>query len=72
MKAIFINKSLNKDLKSMINNRLNIVSVNASSVSGESIEVETKEPFSIDSYVYYSNYNDRNSDLELLNKELLK
>jgi len=72
MKTLFINKSLNKDLKSIIENRVNIVSINAGSVSGESIEVETKEPFSIDSYVYYSNDSDRDSDLEILNKELLK
>lgn len=56
------NKSLNSDLKNILNDKNNINSITKGSVSSSSIEIGYKEPLSVASYTYYDNTTDRDID----------
>ena len=61
-------RQLESDLKTILKNTDNIKSVTKGDVSGASIEIEYKEPVSIDSFVYYKNLADRDIDYSDLMK----
>jgi hypothetical protein len=63
MKTNIINIALKRDLNEIVSNPKNITRVSKGDVSGNSIEVEFKEPVSFSSYTYYDNENNRDKDL---------
>ena len=71
MKTTIINSALKKDLKELISNPNNITTIKKGDISGNSIEIEFKEPISFSSYVYYDNETNRDKDLTEL-ETLLK
>ena len=67
-KVKLINKSLEKDINTILEDELKVFE---GTVGGYSIEVTEKNPRSFTSYIYYDNKEDRDSDLKTI-KELLK
>lgn len=57
------NWTLKHDVKDILANASNIVSISKGEVSGASIEVITKTPVSQTSYIYYGKDAVRDSDL---------
>lgn len=62
------NTSLKNDFKGLLKELKNISEIKKGTISGFSIEIQTIEPISIASYVYYDNQKDRDLDFDLLNK----
>ncbi len=62
---------LQRDLKTITENKAKIKKISKGDVSGASIEIEYSEPASVDSYVYYTNAADRDADYVELNGLIL-
>jgi hypothetical protein len=63
MKTNISNFALKRDLKEILSNPQNITRIEKGDVSGNSIEIEFKEPISSSSYTYYDNEKNRDKDL---------
>jgi hypothetical protein len=64
------NGQLKRDLKDILANQSNIKGIKKGYIGGQSIEVEYIKPISFDTYVYYDNEIDRDSDFEKLQNQI--
>lgn len=58
--------SLNEDLKTILANLKNIISIEKSDRNGATIEIVNKEPQSFETYIYKKKVADRDADFEKL------
>lgn len=59
------NEQLKRDLKGILANQ-HIIEIKKGDTGGKSIEVNTREPLAYETYVYYDNEADRDSDFDAL------
>ena len=70
MVTTFKNTSLNTEIKTVLKDAKNIVSVTRGTISGASIEIEQREPSAFLSFTYYDDEKSRDDDFEILNELL--